>query len=132
MTGGQKYGASTACRQPMLPNMNCWIIVRPGAATRQILGQYTGVLVYALPVIFILMFVVGYFCSNACLRLSIRSKPRCSVLTATTLTRTPNVQPGSELEELSASLNQAFGSLQDTVDRERLIVAEASTRSAPR
>jgi signal transduction histidine kinase len=126
MTGGQKVWGFYRVSPTDATKYELLIIVRPEAATRQILGQYTGVLVYALPVIFILVFVVGYFLLKRMLRPIDTIKAAVQRINRNNAYKNTDVQPGSELEELSASLNQAFGSLQDTVDRERLIVAEAS------
>ena len=126
MTGGQKIWGFYRVSPTDATKYELLIIVRPEAAARQILGQYTGALVYALPVIFILVFIVGYFLLKRMLRPIDTIKATVQRINSNNPARNRNVPPGSELEELSASLNQAFGSLQDTVDRERQIVAEAS------
>ena len=102
------------------------IIVRPVAATRLILGQFTNILIYALPVIIILVFVVGFFLLKRMLQ-------PIDIITKTVQqlnNRSPykniNVPSGSEFRELTSSLNGAFGRLQATVDRERQMVADVS------
>jgi signal transduction histidine kinase len=126
MSGGQKVWVYYRMSPTDATKYELMIIVRPETATRQILGQYTGVLIYALPVIFMLVFVVGYFLLKRMLRPIDTIKAAVQRINRNNSFKNTDLQPGSELEELSASLNQAFGSLQDTIDRERQIVAEAS------
>ncbi len=102
------------------------MVVRPSSETRLILGQFTDILIYALPVTLILVFVVGFFLLKRMLRPIDAITATVQRINSKNPYRKMEIPRNSEFGELTASLNQAFGRLQETVNRERQLVADAS------
>ena len=98
MTGGQKIWGFYRVSPTDATKYELLIIVRPEAAARQILGQYSGALIYALPVIFILVFIVEYFLIKRMLRPIDTIKATVQRINSNNPARNRNVTPGSELE----------------------------------
>lgn len=102
------------------------IVIHPSAADKLILGNFTNILIYALPVILLLAFVLGFFTVKRMLRPIDLIKNNMRETGRGNPYQPIEVSAGSEFSELTASLNRAFGRMQQTVDSERQLVADAS------
>jgi signal transduction histidine kinase len=102
------------------------VFVRPVNQIRQILGQFTNILILALPVIIVLAFIVGFLLIRRLLRPIRAIEETVRRIDDQKPYRAIEVPPGSEFGKLAATINQAFGRLHDTVNRERQLVSDAS------
>jgi signal transduction histidine kinase len=73
-----------------------------------------------------MVFVLGFFLVKRLLRPIDAIKQTIQGVNSSNPYKNIELPPGSEFGELTGSLNQAFGRMQETVDRERQIITEAS------
>jgi signal transduction histidine kinase len=102
------------------------IMVHSSAADKLILGNFTNVLIYALPVILVLAFVLGFFIVKRMLKPIDQIRNNMRETGRGNPYQPIEVPAGSEFSELTTSLNRAFGRMQQTVDSERQMVTDAS------
>ncbi|HXY74292.1 MAG TPA: HAMP domain-containing sensor histidine kinase [Dehalococcoidales bacterium] len=102
------------------------VMVRPASETRLLLGQFTNILILILPFTLLLAFLTGYLLLKRLLQPIKTITAKVQEINNNNSRGKIDLSPDAELGELTASLNQAFGQLQETIDRERQAIADTS------
>jgi signal transduction histidine kinase len=102
------------------------IVLRSVDQTTQVLGRFTGVLMYALPVVVILAGFIGFLLLKRMLKPIDAIASSAQHIGAKDSRLQVQYPVDSEFGRLASILNKAFGRLQEAVDRERRIIADAS------